>query len=38
MAEDVLFVGHSHVDQTMARLLDALLPTSMRMRANSSTA
>jgi len=33
MTDDVLFVGHSLVGQTMPRMLDALLPTSMLVRA-----
>jgi hypothetical protein len=33
MTDDVLFVGHSLVGQTMPRMLDALLPSSMLVRA-----
>ncbi len=33
MTDDVLFVGHSLVGQTMPRMLDALLPTSQLVRA-----
>lgn len=33
MTDDVLFVGHSLVGHTMPRMLDALLPVSMQVRA-----
>ena len=33
MTDDVLFVGHSLVGQTMPRMLDALFPASMLVRA-----